>query len=68
MKIFVFLMAIGVLGSAGWLLVNRFQRYRGSLAADARAREMLETWNERARETKRVDAWSKADTRNGASR
>ncbi len=68
MRIFVFLIAVAVVASAAWLLFDRLQRYRGRLAADARAREMLETWSERVREAKRVDEWSEADPRNRAPR
>ena len=68
MRIFVLLLAVAGFGSAAWLLFNKFQRYRGRLAADARAREMLETWDDRAREAKRLDEWSKGDPRNRASR
>jgi hypothetical protein len=56
MRTIFFLLAAGVLGWAVWLLFNRVQRFRGELAADARAREMLETWDERRREAERLDA------------
>ena len=62
------LLAAGVGGCLLWILFDRLQRYRGKLAADARARELLETWDERDQEAKRVDAWSKPDTRHDARR
>ena len=68
MRAFVFLTVLGVVGSAAWLLFAQYRRYRTNLAADARARELLETWDERSREAKRVDEWKNADPRNGVSR
>ncbi len=59
--------SIGI-GAAAWVLFDQVQRYRGKVAANTRARVLLERWDERVRETKRLDEWSKADPRNRASR
>jgi hypothetical protein len=63
MRVLFLLLVAGACGWIVWMLIGRLQTYRGKLAADARARELLESWDDRQREAQRLDSFIKSDPR-----